>query len=252
MKFMSSFLIIAIIGILAQFIDGGLGMGYGVTSSTLLISLGFIPTIASAVVHTAEVFTTLAAGISHYKIGNVEKKIFIPLVLGGILGGVFGAYMLTSFENLKPITSVILLSMGLLILYRFNFRKTPVVFKSVPHFKKTVGLGFFAAMVDSIGGGGWGPITTPSLVLRDLHPSKVIGSACLAEFFVTVAVSLSFLFMLKDLPWDFVFPLAIGGIIISPIAAYMSKKLSHRILGSLVGSGVIILSILNIVKYLGL
>jgi len=243
-----SFFDVAIIGFLAQIIDGALGMGYGVVSSSLLISLGILPVIASASVHTAELFTTFFSGISHFKFGNVKKEIIQPLICFGVLGGIIGAIGLIKLP-LKPtklVVGLILLSMGMLILYHFLFKFNKFCSEGLKKYSinKLRALGFFAAFIDAVGGGGWGPICTPTLVMTGTEPNKAVGSVDLAEFFVTLAITCSFILLMGigKFNWQLIFALLIGGVIGAPIAAFICKRLPKRLLGILVGILVIILS----------
>lgn len=249
-----SLLEISIIGFLAQIVDGTLGMGYGVTSSALLISLGVYPAIASASVHTSEIFTTLVSGASHFKFGNVRKDLLRPLILFGVLGGIIGACGLVNLPNkpIKLVVGLILLTMGGLISYRFMFRyktKTTLEINKYRPYKLRA-LGFFAAFIDAMGGGGWGPICTPALIVTGTEPNKAVGSVNLAEFFVTIAITSTFLILMGygNFRWDVIFALLIGGIIAAPLAAFCCKKLPKRLLGILVGIIVIMLSIRILLK----
>lgn len=248
-----SFSIMAIIGFVAQFIDGTLGMGYGAFSASLLITAGILPAIASATVHTAECFTTLFSGGSHLFFGNVKKEWLIPLVIPGVIGGAFGAYFLASLpgEEMRPYMAGILLALGIIVFYRFlrakvppnNNAGAPVANKEQKtSLRKLVPLGFTAAFVDAMGGGGWGPIATPGLILtEDIEPRKVVGTVNLAEFFITIAITITFIATigLELFRWDLVVALLIGGLIAAPIAAYLCRRLPHRILGILVGVALI-------------
>jgi uncharacterized protein len=243
-----SFFDVAIIGFLAQIIDGALGMGYGVVSSSLLISLGTLPVIASASVHTAELFATFISGISHLKFGNVKKEIIRPLIYFGVFGGIVGAIGLIKLplKLTKLVVGFILLSMGVLIFYHFLFRFNNFCNKGAKKYSinKLRGLGFFAAFIDAIGGGGWGPICTPTLVMTGTEPNEAVGSVDFAEFFVTLAITCSFVLLvgIGKFSWQLIFALLIGGAIGAPIAAFICKKLPKRLLGILVGVLVIILS----------
>ncbi|MBI4918441.1 sulfite exporter TauE/SafE family protein [archaeon] len=251
---MIQFLLVLATGLIAQLIDGGLGMGYGVTSTSLLLQLGFTTAIASATVHFAEIFTTFFSGISHLKFGNVDKKIFIPLVISGVIGGIVGVYLSVKLQNtdsIKPFVSVVLLILGLVMIYRFISRHEHCEHVT-PSRKRTFLIGFPAALIDALGGGGWGPITTPALILHNSHPRKAIGSVNLAEFFVTLAISISFLLMLPKIEWTVVLPLLVGGLIVSPFSAYISKRIPHGALGILVGFTIVILSLRTILKSLGI
>lgn len=230
-----------IVGYLAQFVDGTLGMGYGVFSASLLVSIGLYPVIASASVHTAEVFTTLLSGAFHFRFGNVKRDLVLSLAIPGVIGGVAGAYFLASVpgKTIKPFVAVILLMMGLLILYRFLVKKNPITPENNGHSRgKLTLLGLVAGFMDAVGGGGWGPIATPSLILAgNDEPRQVVGSINLVEFFVTVAETLTFLITVgpEAFRWDIVVALLIGGAIAAPTAAFLCKKLPAKALGSLIG-----------------
>jgi len=249
-----SILELSMIGFLAQIIDGTLGMGYGVTSSTLLISFGIPPAIASASVHTSEVFTTFVSGISHFKFGNIRKDLLWPLTSFGIIGGILGVCGLVKIlsKPIKLVVGSILLSMGGLIFYRFMFRRKKVNTTEIRKYpvNRLRALGFFAAFIDAMGGGGWGPICIPSLIVTGTEPNKAVGSVNLAEFFITVAIASTFLILIGfgKFRWDVIFALMVGGITAAPIAAFSCKKLPKRLLGIFVGIIVVILSIRMILK----
>lgn len=248
-----NFLLILLIGFIAEIVDGGLGMGFGVLSTSLLLNVGFGTALASAAVHIAEIFTTLAAGISHLKIGNVDKKIFRNLTFSGMLGGTLGAYVAVSFQHtefIKPLIALILFIFGVVIFYRFAFRHVHQE-HTIPRIRHLMLIGFPAAFIDALGGGGWGSITTSSLMIRNSHPQKTIGSVSLSEFFITITISLSFFALLPHIEWRAVLPLAIGGLITAPFAAYLTKKLPHRVLGISVGFLIIILSLRTLAKVFG-
>ena len=248
------YLILMVFAFLAELIDGGLGMGYGVSLTTLLLSVGFTTALASASVHISEVFTTLISGISHFKAGNFDKKIFKYLVITGIFGGSLGAYVAVKLQELtiiKPIVSGILLIFGLIIIIKYLKKRQETEYLQ-PRIRKLLPLGFFAAFIDAIGGGGWGPITTPALIASNTHPKKTIGSVNFAEFFITLAISLTFLLTLKNINFKIIIPIIIGGIISAPFAAFITKKLNHRVLGFLVGLLIIMLSLRTILISLGI
>lgn len=252
------FFVYAIIGFLAQFINGSIGMGYGVTSTTFLLSFGIIPAIASSSVHTSEVFTSLISGAAHFKIGNVKREIVLPLIVSGSIGGIIGAYgvIFTPITPLKVLVGVILLILGCLVLYRFTFNGKIHVNVEKKSIKMLLALGFIGAFLDAMGGGGWGPIVTPTLILNHNDPRKVVGSVNFAEFFVTVAITSTFLIFLGPgrFDWGLVAALILGGLISAPIAVLLSKKLVHehtrRRLGQLVGLGVIIVSIYTLLEFI--
>jgi len=235
-----------LIGFLAQLIDGALGMAYGVTSTSALVSMGVYPAIASASVHTAEIFTTLVSGGAHFKIGNVRRDIVLSLVTFGIPGGIAGAYLSVtmSARPLRALVGSILLIMGFLILLKFVLRRKLHFKTDKPPSTFLRTLGFAAAFIDALGGGGWGPIATTTLVANDFEPSKAIGSVNFAEFFITLSTTSAFMILLGlgNFYWEIILGLVIGGLICAPIAAFACKKLPHRILGILVGIAVITLS----------
>lgn len=246
------FLIFFTVGILAQFIDGSIGMGYGVSSSRLLISFGIYPAIASASVHTAEIFTTLASGGFHLKFGNVQRHMAVSLIIPGILGAILGAYLCVKISTgpIKIIVNSILLLMGIIILYQFTFKNFIKLELRRPSLRMLLPLGFFAAFIDTLGGGGWGPIATTTLVVNNTEPRKAIGSVNFAEFFITVAGVITFLTFLgwEKFEWKIVLALMLGGLISAPLGALFCKKLSPKLLGILVGIGVILLSIFSLIQ----
>lgn len=224
-------------------IDGCLGMAYGVSSTTFFLSIGIPPSVSSACVHIAEVFTTAASGISHFKFGNVDRQIFLRILIPGVIGGVAGAYILTQLpgNKIKPFISVYLLIMGLLILTQV-IRKTylkPTKMKLAP-------LGLFGGFLDAIGGGGWGPVVTTTLVANGNNPRFAIGSVNSAEFFVTIAQSITFILTIGATlmnHWEKIVGLLAGGILAAPLAAYACKKVPTRFLMVMVGLLIIGLSL---------
>jgi len=239
-------LIFILFGFVAQMIDGCLGMAYGVSSTTFFLSLGVPPAIASACVHTSEMFTTAVSGISHFKFGNVNRRIFVRLLIPGIIGGVLGAYILTALpgNKLRPFVSLYLLIMGIIILIK--------VFKRVQRTEgnvRLVPLGLAGGFFDAIGGGGWGPIVTTTLVANGSLPRYAIGSVNAAEFFVTIAESVTFFITIGSLltqHWEKIAGLMIGGVLAAPLAAYACKRIQHRLLMILVGCLIVGLSLRTI------
>jgi uncharacterized membrane protein YfcA len=243
---------IALAGFAAQFIDGTLGLGYGVSSTSLLVATGLAPAIASASVHTAEIVTTLVSGIVHHQLGNVKRELVLPLAIPGVIGGMLGAYFLSSIpgKTIKPWMAGLLLVMGCLIVYRFLRRtKRGVAGKRLSTPKMAL-LGLVAAFLDAVGGGGWGPLATPSLILAENgQPHEVVGSVNLVEFFVTLAETITFALTigLEAFRWDIVAALLVGGVIAAPIAAWVCKKLPHRTMGILIGVLLILLNVRTLV-----
>ncbi|MCD4686262.1 MAG: sulfite exporter TauE/SafE family protein [Anaerolineae bacterium] len=238
-----------VVGFLAQLIDGALGMAYGVSSTTFLLSTGVSPAAASASVHTAEVFTTLASGASHLRLGNVDRRIFTRLVIPGMLGGITGAYILSNIpsDTIKPLVSIYLLLMGARILVK-ALRASPQAREAIQHLFP---LGLVGGFFDAIGGGGWGPIVTTTLVARGNDPRTTIGSVNTAEFFVTFAEVATFLLAFSFVEYRTVIAgLVIGGVLAAPFAALVCRKLSARKLMVIVGTLIILLSLRTILQTL--
>lgn len=235
-----------LVGLLAQLVDGSLGMAYGITSTSFLIGIGATPAAASGAVHVAEIFTTAFSGISHIKFGNVHKDLFKKLVVPGVIGGILGAYILTSIDGklIKPYVTVYLLLMGLFIL-----RKAFVLIKhnnkKIKHVRKLALTGGF---LDAIGGGGWGPIVTSSLIGQGNSPRHTIGSVNTAEFFVSFATGITFILLGSAGHWILVAGLIIGGLFSAPFAAYLTSKLSTKKLLIAVGFLITAISIYNLYK----
>ena len=233
-------IIFIIVGFVAQMIDGALGMAYGVSSTTFLLSIGIPPAAASASVHAAEVCTTAVSGLSHLTLGNVNKDLFKKLLIPGVIGGILGAYILTTVpgEKIKPFVNIYLLVMGIVIL-RKALQKAQAKQTKVP----PVPLGLVGGFFDAIGGGGWGPIVTTTLVATGNNPRLAIGSVNLAEFFVTVCESITFFLTIGLVHWKIIAGLLIGGVCAAPLAAYICKKLPTRLLMAMVGVLIIVLSV---------
>jgi len=221
-------------------IDGALGMAYGVSSTSFLLSIGIPPVSASATVHTAKVFTNGISGLSHWGFGNVDKKLLISLALPGVLGGLIGAFVLTSAptEWIKPLVATYLLIMGLLIIQK-AFKKIVEQPVSRGHL---IPLALVGGLLDSMGGGGWGPIVTGSLVAKGKDPRLTIGSVNMAEFFVALAETIAFISLIGFGYWKLLAGLVLGGVVAAPIAAYVCQKLPLQKLLVLVGGLIIILS----------
>ncbi len=244
---LSTFLVFVGVGFVAQMIDGALGMAYGVSSNAFLLSIGIPPSIASACVHLAEVVTTGVSGISHWKLGNIDIETFKKLIVPGILGGVAGAYLLTSIDGdaIKPFVSIYLLIMGLSILWK-AFRKKDKEERSISWI---IPLGLVGGFFDAIGGGGWGPIVTTTLIARGNNPRLSIGSVNSSEFFVTFAESVTFILTIGGLftHWPIIVGLLLGGVAAAPLAAIAAKRVPTKILMILVGILIIVLSLRTII-----
>ncbi len=234
------------VGFLAQLIDGALGMAYGVTASSLLLSFGLPPATASATVHAAECFTTGASALSHHAFGNVRASLFRRLLMPGIAGAVIGAYVLSRLpgERIAPFVSAYLLVMGGVIIGK--------AFREFPPRRVTTHLGplgFVGAFVDAIGGGGWGPIVASTLIALGDDARETIGSVNAVEFFVTLSASFTFVLMLGLTNWPIIVGLALGGLIGAPVAAWACTRVPLRPLMIMVGLLVMVLSIRNLIRY---
>lgn len=244
---MRKLILLALVGLGAQLVDGSLGMAYGVTSTTLLLATGAAPAAASATVHLAEIGTTLVSGASHWRFGNVDWKIVAKIAVPGGIGAFAGATFLSSLstETAAPIMSGILLALGVYILIRFTGWGTPRGQLGKPVRAWFLApLGLVGGFVDSTGGGGWGPVSTPALLATGrLEPRKVVGSVDTSEFIVALSASLGFLIGLggEGIPFGAVAALLVGGLIAAPLAAWLVRHIPGRVLGSLVG-GVIVLT----------
>jgi uncharacterized membrane protein YfcA len=243
---MPPFFTFVVIGFFAQVIDGALGMAYGVSATTFLLAFGVSPAAASASVHAAEVVTTALSGLSHLGFGNVDKNLFKRLVIPGVLGAAVGAYLLTVIpgDAIKPWIAGYLLLMGIFILFKAlrNIAPAHVTSHLTP-------LGLVGGFLDAIGGGGWGPIVVSTLVARGNNPRLTIGSANLAEFFVALTASITFVLTIgRDLRQMLlaIAGLAIGGAIAAPLAAFITSRIKARVLMFIVGGLIITLSLRTI------
>jgi uncharacterized membrane protein YfcA len=221
------------VGLVAQIVDGALGMAYGVTSTAFLLSTGVPPAAASASVHMAEVFTTGFSGLSHWKLGNVNKALFKRLLFPGVIGAVIGAFVVTSFDGnvIKPWISGYLLLMGLYILTK-AFRKVVVATEPPTYIAPLALTGGF---VDAVGGGGWGPVVTTSLLGSGQEPRQTIGSVNAAEFFIAAAGGLSLTVMGSLTLWTTIAGLIFGGLFAAPLAAVLAKHAPPKLLFVIVG-----------------
>src|SRR5215213_419189 len=255
---MRSFLILAIVGLAAQLVDGALGMAYGTTSQSLLLVVGLTPALASASVHMAEVGTTLASGVSHWRFGNVDWSkvgwLAVPGGIGAFLGAVVLASVITA-EAAEPIVAIFLFALGVYILARFSFRRheKPVHIRPVPG--RFLGpLGLVAGFLDAAGGGGWGPISTPTLLSTGrMEPRKIVGTVDTSEFVVAFAASVGFLISLSfaEVPWTVVGALLLGGVVAAPVAAYIVRILPARILGTAVAGVILITNMKTFLEAMG-
>jgi uncharacterized membrane protein YfcA len=244
---MKTLIVLALAGLGAQLVDGSLGMGYGVTSTTLLLALGTNPAAASATVHLAEIGTNLASGLSHWRFGNVDWKVVAKIGVPGAVGAFVGATVLSnlSTEVAAPVMSLILLALGIYLLVRFTLRGIDKRQLGKPMRTRFLApLGLAAGFVDATGGGGWGPVSTPAILASGrMEPRKTIGSIDTSEFLVSVSASVGFLLALGDqginLLW--VLGLLAGGLVAAPLAAWLVRYVPPRLLGAGVG-GMIVLT----------
>jgi uncharacterized membrane protein YfcA len=249
-----NWILFALVGSAAQLIDGALGMGFGLTSSTLLITLGASAAVASAAVHMAEIGTTLASGASHWHAENIDKRILLRLAIPGGIGAFLGATFLSFIDlsSSKIFISTLLLFLGFLLLYRNIFKdENQVNMVEIKNPRFLTYLGFTGGFVDASGGGGWGPIVTPTLITTtSTEPRKVIGTVSAAEFVVAVAASVGFLININriDINWATVGGLALGGVIAAPIAAKLVGRLPAKVLGTVVAIAIIVLNAIQIMR----
>ncbi|MFG1804491.1 sulfite exporter TauE/SafE family protein [Micromonospora carbonacea] len=244
---MRKLLLLALVGLGAQLVDGSLGMAYGVTSTTLLLAINTSAASASATVHLAEIGTTLVSGAAHWRFGNVDWTVVRRVGVPGALGAFAGATFLSSLSTATaaPIMSLILLTLGVYVLVRFTVSGLPRDRVGLPLRKRFLGpLGLVAGFVDATGGGGWGPVGTPAILASGrMEPRRVIGSIDTSEFLVAIAASAGFLVGIgsENINFGWVGALLLGGMIAAPIAAWLVRMVPPRVLGSAVG-GVIILT----------
>jgi uncharacterized membrane protein YfcA len=243
----ADFFVLVGIGFLAQLVDGALGMAFGVMSTSAMLAMGVPPAQASAVVHTAEVFTTGASAISHVHHRNVDWRYVLRLGIGGVLGAILGAWILSNVDSsmMRPVISGYLLLMGLFILLKsFSIapaRDTPTRWLSP--------LGFGAGFLDATGGGGWGPIATSTLIGSGHAPRKTVGSVNATEFFVTVAAATTFFVELGASLLSHLVPLALGGIVAAPFGGWVVKYVAARTLMVLVGVLVVVLALWQLARF---
>lgn len=247
---METFFLFLLVGVVAQGVDGALGMAYGVISTSVLLALGVPPATASASVHAAEVFTTAASASSHVWHRNVDWRLFLPLAIAGVIGGVLGAYVLAGIEGdiIKPFIVAYLAFIGVWILWRAGHDVKP---RRLPAWV-TAPVGVVGGFLDAIGGGGWGPTVSSTMVGAGQEPRRAIGTVNTAEFFLTVAISATFVWSLVTGHWQdagaiqdhfsAVAGLVVGGLIAAPFAGYIVKKIPRRVLTYAVGGLLLLLA----------
>ena len=245
----SDLVMLGVFGFLAQLVDGALGMAYGTLSSALLLAWGLPPVNASAAVHSAQVFTCAASGVSHVAYKNVKWPIVWTLAVPGVIGAIIGALVLTYVDGqtIRPFISVYLAALGLLIVYRAIRKNVPTPKASDP---AVAPVGLAGAFLDTVGGGGWGPIVTTTLVGRGHEPRYAVGSVNVAEFIVKTAASASFLMLIGLMHAPVVLALLAGGILAAPFGGYLAKRIPTQPFLFLVGALVISLSIWQLSRLL--
>lgn len=245
--FDSTFFLFILAGFIAQMIDGALGMAYGVSCTSFLLSMGVPARLASASVHTSEIFTTGVSGLSHIRFKNIDKELFFKIVITGVIGASLGAYLLSDIFDgniIKPYISIYLLFLGLYIFSKAFKKKT----EKQPKTKYASVLAFFGGLMDAIGGGGWGPIVTSNLLSQGHSPRHTIGTVNTAEFFVTYFATAVFIFVLGVQHLDIVLGLVIGGVIAAPFGAYLASRINAKVLLIMVSTLVILTSIWGILQ----
>lgn len=241
----------------AQLVDGSLGMAYGVTSTTLLLTVGIAPAAASAAVHLSEVGTTLASGASHWRFGNVDwSKVWWMAIPGGV-GAFFGAVVLSSIsaEAAQPIVAIFLFGLGVYILVRFSFKVSSLITEKPISRRFLSPLGLVAGFLDAAGGGGWGPISTPTLLSSGrMQPRKVVGTVDTSEFVVALCASAGFLVSLSfaEIPLGIVAALLVGGVVAAPLAAWFVRYLHPRVLGTAVAGVILLTNARTFLKTIGI
>lgn len=238
-----------LVGMLAQGVDGALGMAFGVTATTVMLSFGTSPAQASAMVHIAEIFTTAASGASHWWHRNVDWTMVRRIAIPGVIGGILGATILANVDgkHIAPFVTVYLSVIAILILIRAfrPVRAHPATERAMP------AVGFVGGLLDAIGGGGWGPVVTSTLVGAGEKPRYVIGSVNLTEFLVTVATSVTLILSLGVADLTPVIPLVLGGLVTAPFAGYLVKIVPARLLMIAVGILILVLSLRSLLRALG-
>ena len=243
MELGSEFWWFVLIGLGAQLVDGALGMAFGLVSSSVMLSMGLPPAQVSASVHTAEVFTTGASGVSHLAAGNVDKRLFVRLAIPGAIGGALGAYLLTQLpgDMIRPLIYIYLLALAVIILARAAGRLLPK-----REIRRVPLLGLIAGLLDASGGGGWGPVATSTLLARGGVARTTIGTVNAAEFVVTLTISATFLMSMGLQHLQIVAGLLVGGMMAAPLAAVLVKRVKERWVLAAVGVLVLTISLYQI------
>lgn len=247
LMFNETFFWFLLAGFVAQIVDGALGMAYGVTSNSILLSFGLSPKLASTAVHTAEVFTTGVSGLSHIWFGNFDKKLFLKLIIPGVISASIGAFLLGSVIDgaiVKPYINAYLIILGIIIILK-AFKKQMNSNGSLKHVSLYATFGGF---LDAIGGGGWGPIVTSNLIRQGQTPSIIIGTVNTAEFFVTFFSAGILIYFTGIQSWQIILGLIVGGTLAAPFGAYITKKIPQKTMMITVGVLIVIISFCALIK----
>jgi uncharacterized membrane protein YfcA len=245
---MDDVLLFVVVGFVAQMVDGAIGMAYGLTATSVLISLGTPPAVASASIHAAEIITTGASGLAHWRVGNVDLRLMARLAVPGAIGGVAGAMFAAWLPGdvIRPLVSLYLIAMGGLILWRAMHPRP-----EAPPQRRVVPLGLTGGFLDAAGGGGWGPLVASTLIGRGNVPRIAIGSTNAAEFFVTFAITAAFFAAIGLELWPVILGLVVGGALAAPLAALVTRRLPDRPLMIIVGVVLMLLSLRNLLVAIG-
>jgi uncharacterized protein len=254
---LNGLVVVALIGAVAQLVDGSLGMGFGVTTATLLAAVGYAPAAASASIHVVKIGTGIMSGTAHWRFGNVHWRAVVMLAAPGAVGAFVGAIVLSNIAGdvAAPWVSVLLAILGVIVLARTVFGRSPAIRLYRPRWRSLGPLGAVGGFVDSIGGGGWGPVTTSTMMAANqLAPNKVIGTVSMAEFIVAIGATLGFMLALggESIPLGPTVALLLGALVAAPVAAWAVSRLDHRVLGALVGGMILVYNAPNVLGILGI
>lgn len=254
---MGALAVVALIGFAAQLVDGSLGMGFGVTTATLLAAAGFAPAAASASIHVVKIGTGLMSGTAHWRFGNVHWRAVVMLALPGAVGAFVGAVVLSNIDGdvAAPWVSVLLAILGVIVLVRTVFGRNPTIRLYHPRWRSLGPLGAVGGFVDSVGGGGWGPVTTSTMMAANhLAPNQVIGTVSMAEFIVAIGATVGFIVALgnESIPLGPTLALLLGALIAAPIAAWAVSRLNHRVLGAFIGGMILFYNVPNVLGLVGI
>jgi uncharacterized membrane protein YfcA len=235
-------------GAVAALIDGSLGMAYGVTGTAFLLGYGISPVKAVAYIHIAEIFVSGSSGLNHWKIGNIDTKLFKKLLIPGIIGAILGALIIAKVKipYLSIVISIYLLFMGIFLIAK-AYSKIKLQFKQKN--SVVIPLAVTGGFVDGAGGGGWGPVVTTSLLGGKMEPKKVIGTVNASEFFINLASAVSLLFLVKVTDWEALAGLIIGGFLVAPYAARVTSKMTVKMILTFVGVLITVISLRKIFNF---